>query len=199
MLIAQWVLNTLQLLTLLALIWYTWETRQIGMQAARQYEREWSPQYHFSISGLDPTTGTGRIAGNYLDPVNLTANVINLGRPAIVVRGIVFHPLDHVGTSAPIDPLPLASGQAQHFELSVKPLLMCLKISEQIPTSGQYSWKGKVTLALWCEANGGQYRSPEQLFEMEINDGRLTSVRQMTQLEFEQLSRMPADQGIPGT
>src|SRR5712664_935507 len=43
-LLAQWVLNVLQFLTVLAVIWYTWETRRSGMLLAHQYDREWKPQ-----------------------------------------------------------------------------------------------------------------------------------------------------------
>lgn len=191
MLLAQWVLNVLQFLTLLAVIWYTWQARRSGILLEHQYDREWKPQYHFSIMGLDPTTGTGRVSGSTYDPVKLIANVINLGRSALVIRGFLFHPTGAVGTSVPVSPLPLATGQAQECGIPIEPLLVSLAVSEVIPANRSYVWRGKLSLALWFEANGETFKSREQYFEMEINTGNLTSVRQMTQVEFENLSRVP--------
>jgi hypothetical protein len=48
-LLAQWILNVLQFLTLVAVLWYTWETHRGGMLALRHYEREWKPQYQLAI------------------------------------------------------------------------------------------------------------------------------------------------------
>ena len=92
MLIAQWVMNALQFVGLIALFWYTWETRKIGLRTAEEYAREWEPQYHFSVCGLDPTSGTGRLRGSLDYPVEIIATAINLGRPALVIRGFLIHP-----------------------------------------------------------------------------------------------------------
>ncbi len=193
MLTAQWVLNVFQLLTLIAVTWHTWETRKSGIRVSRQYEREWKPQLHFSIRGLDPTTGTGQVSGFAHKPVKLMAKLINLGRPALVVRGFLLGPLEGVKTSIPIDdPLALPTGEAGECKVPLEPLLNSLAISEQIPRDGSYSWRGKVSLALWFEANGESHRTHEQYFEMEIHTGSMISVRQITQVEFEHLSRVAA-------
>jgi hypothetical protein len=190
-LLAQWVLNVLQFLTLLAVVWYAWEARRGGVLLARQYEREWKPMYHFSIKGLDPTTCTGQVSGATYDPLKLIASVVNLGRSALVIRGFLIHPLGAVGTSVPIDPLPIPTGQAQECGIPTKPLLGSLLVSGLIPAKGSYMWRGKVSLALWFEASGETHKSGEQYFDMEINTGSLTSIRQITQVEFEYLSRVP--------
>ena len=85
-LVAQWVMNVLQFLTLIAVIWYTRETYRSGLLLSRQYDREWKPQYHFSIRGLDPTTGTGELSASLHKPADLIVDVVNMGRPALVVR-----------------------------------------------------------------------------------------------------------------
>ena len=61
MTLAQWILIVLQFLTLLIMFWYTWETHKAGVRLQTQQDREWAPQCHYSIDGLDPTTGTGEI------------------------------------------------------------------------------------------------------------------------------------------
>ena len=163
------------------------------MLLAHQYDREWKPQYHFSIKGLDPTTGTGQVSGSTYDPVKLITNVINLGRSALVIRGFLLHPLGAVGTSVSIDPLPVPTGQAQVCDIPIKALLSSLVVSGPIPVNRSYTWRGKVGLGLWFEANGEALESREQYFEMEINTGNLTSVRQITRVEFEKLNRVQAE------
>jgi len=193
-LMAQWVLNVLQFLTLIGVIWYSWETRKSGIRVSQQYEREWKPQLHFSLRGLDPTTGTGQLSGFAHKPVKLTVNIINLGRPALVIRGFLISPVEAVKTSIPIDdPLALATGKAGECKIPLEPLLNSLAISEQIPRSGSYSWRGKVSLALWFEANAESHMTHEQYFEMEIHTGTMISVRQITQVEFEHLTRVATE------
>lgn len=191
MLIAQWVMNALQFLGLIALFWYTWETRKSGQRTAKQFELEWEPQHHFSIGGLDPTSGTGRLSGTSEYPVELTATVVNLGRPAFVVRGLTFAPIGTVSTRANIDPLPVATGQMQRFNIDPKPLLTCLHLREGANASDPLTWEGKVGISLWFEANGKNWKSPEQFFLVKIVHNKMISIQQITSTEFHYLERAP--------
>lgn len=187
------LIEALLRLTLVAVIWYTWETHKSGIGISQQYEREWKPQLHFSLRGLDPTTGTGQLSGYPHKPVKLAVKIINLGRPALVIRGFLLSPTGAVKTSVPLgDPLALATAEAGECDLPLEPLLSSLAISGQIPPKGSYSWCGKVSLAIWFEANAESHRTHEQYFEMEIRTGTLISVRQITQVEFEHLTRVVA-------
>jgi hypothetical protein len=189
MLVAQWVMNVLQFLTLVAVIWYTWETRRIGMRTARQYELEWKPQYHFSIRGLDPTSGTGRIKGSSEHPVELAATVVNLGRPALVVRGLLIRPEGAVGVNTNIEPVPVASGQAQKFQMELSALHDSLALCAKSKVLSAVTWSGKVSLAFWFEAGIKTWKSPEQFFLMDFREDKLVSVQQITPTEFHHLTR----------
>jgi hypothetical protein len=193
-LLAQWVLNVLQFLTLLAVVWYTWEARRGSMQAARHYELEWKPQCHFSVSGLDPTTGTGEILGSSDYPVEPFGNIVNLGRPALLVRGLTLAPVGGVAVLANVGPFPVPAGEAQQFRVPIKPILdsLCIcKLIEMKPET--QNWRGKITVSLWFEAGSETFRSKEQFFEVKFSKGKLLSLRQMTFTEFAYLERVPID------
>jgi hypothetical protein len=193
MLIAQWVMNALQFLGLVALFWYTWETRKMGVRTAEEYAREWKLQYHFSLCGLDPTSGTGRLKGSSEYPVEVVATVINLGRPAFVARGVLIHPEGSVGTWTNIDPLPVASGQMQKFTIDPTPLLNSLSLRPKVDAGDPVTWKGKVTIAFWFEANGKTWKTPDQFLLVDIVRNKIVSLQQITPTEFHYLARAPLD------
>ncbi len=198
-LLAQWVLNVLQFLTLLAVVWYTWEARRGSIRVARQYELEWKPQYHFSISGLDPTSGTGQILGSSDYPVELFANVVNLGRPALLVRGVALAPAGSVAVLANVAPLAVPAGGVTQFPVPIKPILDSLCVCELIPTNPEtQNWRGKITASLWFEAGSETLQSKKQFFEVEFAKGKLLSLRQMTFTEFAYLERAPIDSAEHG-
>ena len=191
MLVAQWAMNALQFLGLIALFWYTWETRKSGQRAAKQFEMEWEPRHHFSICGLDPTSGTGSARGTSEHPVELIATVVNLGRPAFVVRGVAINPVGTIGTRTNVDPLPVASGQMQKFAVDPEPLLMCLALREGANASDPVTWEGKVRISLWFEANGENWESPQQYFLAKVLRNKVISLQQVTLTEFHHLKRVP--------
>ena len=124
MLFAQWVLNILQFLTLLVVIWYAWETHKMGARTERQQEREWKPSYHFSINTCDPTTATGESRSTDGVPIPITTNVVNLGRAAILIRGFLLRaPGANFSSMNNCAPIPLASGAITHFDIPLQNLV----------------------------------------------------------------------------
>jgi len=172
--------------------WYR-EHLKVAEETAKveAYKQEWEPQFHFSINDLDPTTGTGEVRASPGESLALCATVINYGRSAMAIRGFLSKPNGGIGVISNIEPLPLAPGQRQQFQLSLEPLISSLLVCNQIPHDSEaQEWRGKVSLALWYEANRQTLRSPEQFFEAQINRGRLVRFRQMTSVEFKYLERV---------
>jgi hypothetical protein len=121
--------------------------------------------------------------------LNLDATVVNVGRPPIVIRGFLIDPEGGARVITSINPLPLASGQAQRITLDLKPLLDSLAICDKISLEHEsQQWKGKVSVALWFESSNVTDR--EQFFEIRIKEGRCILFRQMSNVEFKHLTRI---------
>jgi hypothetical protein len=192
MVIAQWVVNVLQFLTLLAVLWYTWETHQAGVLTRTQLEREWKPQCHFSIGDLDPTHGIGEMRFDVESGGHFRINVVNLGRPAILVRGLLLGLPNDGKTSQSCTLVAVASGEMKTFTVEPDSILTLLRAYEPAGVrvhSNGLDWKGKIEIALWFEAIGENYSSKSQYLEVEFKENKMVGLRQMTETEFKYLTR----------
>ena len=139
------------------------------------------------MRGLDPTTGTGELRGSSDNQVELVGNVVNLGRPAILVRGVALRPDGGVGVLSTVEPIAIGSGQAGQFIINVEPLVLSLKLAD-VSTLNR-SWLGKVELALWFDSNETSHQTARQFLEMKIEWSRVVYARQMTAVESNDLQR----------
>lgn len=159
-------LISVQILTLVALVWYAWETRKHRIAEEAFHKRERAIDVHFRIERLEDPTETDKIryaTSSYLPKqCDAMATVANLGRLALLINGISVR---RRGKQDPnrqykVLSLPVPQGGLQQFivaDLLVRFLHETGEISGDKPPD-RCTWAGELEIALdfYCRRRARQ-------------------------------------------
>jgi hypothetical protein len=180
-------LAIVQLFTLLALVWYAWETRILRMHEEDFHRRERQIDYHFSIERFDPPTETDliRYSSEWLKPkqVDAAAVVANLGRLALLLGGITIR-VPKSGAQEReyrILHLPLAQGGLQHFIVADFLVRYLRETNEILPdlSAQSQTWTEEVEVALLFYARKRSRQSEWQRYSLTVRSGGVQSIHRI--------------------